>query len=97
MILGYRQDTKQADHAGQKRLFYVNYLSCNKDIWVEKVSSLLFSVFLPLVFPVEPLISPVSMYYSKNHNDVFLQSVWAKYATQSQNVSVNFFVKNEIF
>jgi hypothetical protein len=46
LIFGYRQDTKQADHAGQKPLFGVNYPFCNKDIWVEKVSSLLFPVFL---------------------------------------------------
>ena len=69
---GYRQDTKQADHAGQILLSDVNCLFCNKDIWAEKVFSLLFLVLLPLIFLVKPLVSPVSKCYSKSHNDGFL-------------------------
>jgi hypothetical protein len=42
LIFDYRQDTKQADHAGQKPLFGVNYRFYSTDIWVKKVSSLLF-------------------------------------------------------
>jgi hypothetical protein len=69
LIFGYRQDTKQVDHAGQKPLFYVNYRFCNTDIWVKKVSSLLFLALLPAVFLKKSLVSPVSKYYSKSHND----------------------------
>jgi hypothetical protein len=69
LIFGYRQDTKQADHAGQKPLLGVNYPFCNTDIWVKKVSSLLFLALLPAVFLKKSLVSPVSKYYSKNRND----------------------------
>jgi hypothetical protein len=57
---GYRQDTIptpwEADHAGQKQLFDVNCLFCNKGIWGEKASSLLFLALLPLVFLVKVLV-----------------------------------------
>jgi hypothetical protein len=79
----YHQDTKQADHAGQKPLFGVNYRFCNTDIWVKKVSSLLLLAFLPAVFLVKPFTSPFFKCYSKNHNAVFSEVVWEKYPTQS--------------
>jgi hypothetical protein len=52
LIFGYRQDTIQAVHAGQKSLFDVNCLACNMDIWAKMLSFLLFQALLPLVFPV---------------------------------------------
>ena len=39
LSFGYRQDTKEADHADQKPIFGVNCLFCNKEILAKKVSS----------------------------------------------------------
>ena len=41
LVFGYRQDTKQADHAGQKPLFGVNSFFWDKDILVKKAFSIL--------------------------------------------------------
>jgi hypothetical protein len=79
----YHQDTKQAGYAGQNRLFGVNFPFCNTDIWVKKVSSLLFLALLPAVFLIKSFTSPVSKCYLKNHNAVFSEVVWEKYPTQS--------------
>jgi hypothetical protein len=43
---GLRQDTKQADCAGQKPLFCAKCLFCNRDIWAKKVSFLLYPSLL---------------------------------------------------
>jgi hypothetical protein len=51
LLFGYRQDTSQAVHAGQKPLFDVNCLSYNKDIWAKKLSFLPFKALLLFVFP----------------------------------------------
>jgi len=60
LYFGYRQDTKQADLAGQKPLFGANCPFCNTGIWAKKASFLLFPVFLPLVFLVKALVSKLS-------------------------------------
>jgi hypothetical protein len=74
---GYCQDTKQADRADQKWLFDVNSRFYNRDIWVKKVSFLLYLVLLPLVFLVKALVFGVSMYCLKNHNVEFSQTALA--------------------
>jgi hypothetical protein len=62
---GYRQDTiptfREADRAGQKQLFDVNCLFCNKGIWGEKVFSLFFLILLLVAFLVKLLILSVSI------------------------------------
>jgi hypothetical protein len=58
LIFGYRQDTKQEVLFGQKLLFGVNYRFCNKDIWVKKVSSLLFLALSPSISLVKILVFP---------------------------------------
>jgi hypothetical protein len=80
---GYRQDTKVADPAGQRRLFYANYLFYNKGIWAKKASFLLFLILLPEASPAKALAFDASKYCSKNHNVGFLQNAWAKYAMQT--------------
>jgi hypothetical protein len=80
---GYRQDTNQVVHAGQKRLFDASSLFYNRDIYLKTASFLFFLTLLLEASPAKALAFDASKYCSKNHNGEFLQNVLAKYATQT--------------
>jgi len=80
---GYRQDTKQADRAGQKLLLGVNCLFYNNGTWVKRTSFLLFPKLFPGVLSAKVSAFEASKCCSKNHNDGFSQTVWAKYETKT--------------